>query len=181
MNLTGSAATSDYLALSPGTHNVEFIIPLTGTANPITKIYQATANFEVSKKQTMYVTDTAATTLSFVLNDETATPDSVLYKLRFVNAIPNVLSADFYKGTNNSTAVLVQGDVKYGSGTDFALFRAGLDSFFVRPAGSASTTVPIIRRGFSLTAQRIYSMVARGYNGQTSVSRGINLSVIINQ
>lgn len=181
MNMTGSTATSDYLAINPGTNRVEFIIPLPGTANPLTRIYDANATFQQDQRQTIYVTDTAASTLSFVLSDETATPDSGIYKLRFVNAIPNVASADLYKGPTAATAVAVKSDIKYGTGTEFMTFTSGTDSFFVRPAGSAATTTPIVRRGFPLGSQRIYSLVARGYNGQTSTSRGINLSVIINQ
>lgn len=181
MNMTGSAATSDYLALTPGPHKVEFIIPVAGTVNPLTKIFETTQNFNGNEKQTLYVTDTAAATVAFTLSDEAATPDSGKYKLRFINAVPNLLSADLYKGANSAAAVLIQADVKYATGTPYFELPSGTDSFFVRPTGAPITTVPIVRRGFALGSQRVFSMVARGYNGQTSVSRGINLSVIINQ
>lgn len=183
MNMTGSTATSDYLALTPGPNKTELISYLAGTGNPLFKVYETTKTFESDRRQTLYISDTAANTISWVMNDDTATPDSGKYKLRFVNAMANLPAADLYQGPNNGVATLLKSDVKFGSGTDFfEMPVVGTDSFFVRPTGAAASTAPIIRRGFPLGSQRVFTLVVRGYNGQASTAtRAPHLSVIVNQ
>jgi hypothetical protein len=183
----GTSATSDYLAVNPGQTKLEFIVPVTGTANPIRKLFEVTATFEQNRRQTLFVTDTATKVTSFLLYDDATAPDSAFYKLRIVNAMPNVTSIDVYKGANATVAALFKGDIKFASGTEFFDVALGSDSFFVRPTGAAPTTTPIARRGgFTLSSQRIYTMLARGYTGLPSTepstsARLPTLSLITNQ
>ena len=96
--------------------------------------------------------------------------------------MPNVPALDVYKGTNNTTATMFIPNIPYkGYSADFDI-PLPTDSFFVRPAGSAINTPPIARRAFAanLTNKRIYSLVARGYNGGTG-NLAPHLSIVINQ
>jgi uncharacterized protein DUF4397 len=177
----GGSSNADYLQVTPGSTVFDFYVPVAGTAVPTSKYFSTTQNLVADKKYTLFITDTAANTTAFVVSDDAATPDSGFARMKFANAIPGSNSVDLYKGPTLATSTLLKPDIKYKTATDYFDVPSGTDSFFVRLAGAPITTAPIVRRGFPLANQRIYTMFGRGYIGQTSTTRGINLSVIINQ
>ena len=177
----GGSSNADYLQVSPGSNIFDFYVPVPGTAVPTSKYFSTTQTFDADKKYTLFITDTAANTTAFVVSDDAATPDSGFARIKFANAIPGSNSVDLYKGPTLGTSTLLKSDIKYKTATEYFDIPSGTDSFFVRLAGAPTTAAPIVRRGFPLANQRIYTMFGRGYIGQTSTTRGINLSVIVNQ
>jgi hypothetical protein len=177
----GGLSNGDYLFVTPGTAKIQGFRPVPGTGNIMTKLFEFNQAFNVNTNYTFFITDTAANTAGFSVEDGKAKPDSGFARIKFVNAMPNV-AIDLYKGTNNTTATLYQANIAYKASTaSFDLPVPVVDSFFIRTAGDAATTVPMARRAFTLTNQRIYTMLSRGYKGSTLATLAPNLSVIINQ
>jgi hypothetical protein len=183
LNMNGSL-NGDYLLVPPGVAKIQGFNPIFGTGNIRTKLFEFTANFNANTNYTYYVTDTSTSTSGFSVEDIRLKPDSGFARFKFVNAIPNVTAIDLYKGVNNTVATLFRANIPFkGFSADFDLLVPVSDSFFIRPAGALATTLPIARRAFlaSLTNQRVYTLLARGYNGATATNLLPNLSVIINQ
>ncbi len=180
---TGGSSNGDYLYVSPGVTKIQGFTPVPATGNIRSKLFEFTETFEADKFYTFYITDTAANTQGFSVPDDRTAPDSGFARLKLVNAMPNVPAIDLYKGANNTVASLLISNVAYKSNS--ATFDVALpsDSFFIRPAGAAAATAPIARRAFSgnLTSRRIYSLIARGYNGSIVTNLAPQLSVVINQ
>lgn len=177
---TNGSNNADYLVIPPGSNKFEIFIPNTGTSIPMSKLFETSQSFEANKRYIMFVADTGATMTSWVVNVDTPTPDSGSARLNFVNAMPNVASLDLYKGANATVATLVASDVKYKATSDFFNVNFGTDSFFVRVAGSPATSTPVARRSFVLANRRLYTVLARGYSGQTG-NRAPNISATVNQ
>jgi Domain of unknown function (DUF4397) len=185
LNMNGSL-NGDYLFTEPGSNKIQGFRPITGTGNIMTKLFEFTENFSANTNYTFYVTDTASSTQGFSIEDTKSKPDSGFARFKFVNAMPNVTAIDLYKGINNATATLFQANILYKSASPiFDLAVPVSDSFFIRPAGAPVSSLPLTRRTFitSLTNQRIYTMLARGYNVPTTAAATLqpNLSVIVNQ
>jgi Domain of unknown function (DUF4397) len=183
LNMNGSL-NGDYLAVTPGNVKIQGFRPIQGTGNIATKLFEFTQTFNANTNYTFYITDTAASTQGFSIEDGRAKPDSGFVRFKFVNAMPNLAAIDLYKGANNTVATLFKGNINYKSASDiFDLAIPVSDSFFIRPAGAASSTLPMARRAFaaSLSNQRIYTMLARGYNGTALATLLPNISVIVNQ
>ena len=180
---TGGGSTGDYLLVAPGSANIQGFVPVPATNNIQSKLFEFTANFDANNFYTFYVTDTGANTQGFALPDTKSSPDSGFVRLKFVNLMPNVPAIDLYKGANNTVATILATNVAYKAGTNNFDLAIPTDSFFVRPAGAAASTVPIIRRAFaaSLLNRRIYTLVARGYNGSAATNLAPQLSIIVNQ
>ncbi len=182
LNMNGSL-NGDYLLVSPGTAKIQGFTPVPGTGNIMTKLFEFTETFAANKSYTYFITDTAANTAGFSIEDTKTAPDSGYVRVKFVNAMPNVASIDLYRGSTNATATIFAPAVPYKGAT--ATFDVALptDSFFIRPAGALPTTTPIARRAWAanLTNKRIYTILARGYNGAVATNLLPNLSVIVNQ
>ncbi len=178
----GGLSNGDYLFVTPGTIKIQGFRPIPATGNIMTKLFEFSQAFSANTNYTFFITDTAASTAGFSLEDTKVKPDSGFARIKFVNAMPNVTAIDLYKGTNNASATLYQSNISYKAATaNFDLPVPVVDSFFIRPAGAAATTVPMARRAFTLTNQRIYTMLARGYMGSAIATLAPNISVIINQ
>jgi hypothetical protein len=177
----GGLSNGDYLFVTPGTTKIQGFRPVPGTGNIMTKLFEFSQSFNINTNYTFFITDTATNTAGFSVEDGKVKPDSGFARIKFVNAMPNV-AIDLYKGTNNATATLYQANIAYkGTTATFDLPVPVVDSFFIRTAGDAATVAPMARRAFTLTNQRIYTMLARGYKGATLTTTAPNLSVIINQ
>ena len=182
LNMNGSL-NGDYLFVTPGATKIQGFRPVFGTGNIMSKLFEFNETFIANTFYTYFVTDTAANTTGFAIEDKRSKPDSGFVRFKFVNAMPNVPSIDLYKGSNNTNATLFKGAIAYkGVSENFDLNIPVSDSFFIRPAGALPTSAPMARRAFtaSLFNQRVYTLLARGYNN------GIgnllpNLSVIVNQ
>ncbi len=180
---TGGSSNGDYLWVTPGTTKIQGFTPVPATGNIMTKLFEFTSTFEANKFYTFYVTDTGANTKGFSITDNRTAPDSGFVSLKFINCMPNVASIDLYKGANNGVATLLAGNIAYQTASADFNIALPSDSFFIRTAGDPITTAPIARRAFAanLTNKRIYTLVARGYNGATATNLLPNLSVVINQ
>ena len=177
----GGLSNGDYLYVTPGTVKIQGFRPVPGTGNIMTKLFEFSQAFNANTNYTFYITDTAANTAGFSIEDGKVKPDSGFARFKFVNAMPTG-AVDLYKGTNNTTATLFQANIAYkGVSANFDLPVPVVDSFFIRPAGDPATNAPMARRAFALTNQRIYTMLARGYKGSALATLAPNLSVIINQ
>jgi Domain of unknown function (DUF4397) len=183
LNMNGSL-NGDYLLVEPGANKIQGFRPIPGTGNIMTKLFEFSQSFNANTNYTFYITDTSASTQGFSIEDTRSKPDSGFARFKFVHAMPNVTAIDLYKGANNTVATLFQPNIPYkGSSASFDLAVPVSDSFFIRPAGAAATTLPLARRAWaaSLTNQRIYTMLARGYPSTTTTTLLANLSVIVNQ
>lgn len=180
---TNGSSSGDYLYITPGSAKIQGFTPIPGTGNLMTKLFEFTETFEANKFYTFYVTDTSTNTKGFSVSDDRTAPDSGFVRMKFVHCMPNVPAIDLYRGTNNTVATLIAGNVPYKGVSATFDVPIPSDSFFIRPAGAASTTTPIQRRAFasSLTNRRIYTLVARGYNGSAATNLAPQLSVVINQ
>jgi Domain of unknown function (DUF4397) len=182
----GGSLNGDYLFIPAGNTKIQGIRPIPGTGNIMSKLFEFSQSFNANTNYTFYITDTASNTQGFSIEDGKVKPDSGFARFTFVNAMPNVPAIDLYKGINNTVATLFQANVPFKGVTPiFDIAVPVADSFFIRPAGSLTTTVPIARRAFvaSLFNQRIYTMLARGYNVPITAAGTLqpNLSVIVNQ
>jgi hypothetical protein len=177
LNTNGPTATSDYLALTPGTNKLQYFTTNPGTINTISEFFKGDFTVEANKKYTVYTTDTAANAIAITAPDDAVAPDSGFSRIRFINLMPNVAAVDFYKGTT-----LLKSGVKYKEYTDFFDIVYGSDSFSVRVAGAApgSALSALGYRVIAPSNRRIYSFLSRGYLGTTG-TRAPSVSAIINQ
>jgi hypothetical protein len=179
-NTAVAANTADYLVAAPGSTKVELFMMNVGLPKPATRILETDVTMEAGKRYTMFLTDTASKTTAWLINVDAPTPDSGFTRIIFANGIPNVASVDFYKGASEGVATLVASDVKYKAASQYVNTAAGTDSIFVRRAGEATTVRPFLRRAFTFSNQRIYTVATRGYDGVTG-NRIVHLTAIINQ
>jgi len=179
----GGSSNGDYLWVTPGAVKIQGFTPIPGTGNLMTKLFEFNETFAADNSYTFFITDTGATTKGFTVPDTKTAPDSGFCRIKFVNAMPNVAALDLSKGANNTVATLFPGNVAFKGFTQTFDIALATESFFIRPAGTAPTTAPIARRAFAsnLTNKRIYTLLARGYNGSTSTNLSPNLSVLVNQ
>lgn len=183
-NMNG-LSNGDYLYVKPGSTKIQGFRPIPGTGNIMNKLFEFTEVFNANTNYTFYITDTASSTAGFSLEDTKGKPDSGFARFKFVNIMPNVPAVDLYKGLNVTVATLVQGNISYKSSSPaFDLALPIVDSFFIRPAGAPTSAPVIARRFFALSNQRIYTMLARGYNVVNPPFSNTllpNISVIVNQ
>lgn len=181
---TNGSLNSDYLMVTPGSAKVELFVMNQGTPVPAGKLSEANLTMEANKRYTLFLADTAQNIAAWVVPDDTQQPDSGFFRIKFVNAMPNVQLMDLYRGPNATTNnTLVVSGVEYkGKASDYVNISTAnaTDSFFIRKNGDPVTAVPIARRTFAVTNQRIYTLFSRGYNGATG-NRAPNLSAIVNQ
>lgn len=180
---TGGSSNGDYLWVTPGTVKIQGYTPIPGTGNLMTKLFEFTETFSADNAYTYYITDTGAATKGFSIPDERTAPDSGFCKIKFVNCMPNLTALDLYKGANNTVATILASNVAFKGSSAYFNIPLPSDSFFIRPAGALPTSAPIARRAFAsnLTNKRIYTLLARGYNGAVATNLLPNLSVLVNQ
>ena len=164
---TGGGSTNDYVSITPGAAvKIGFSVPKAGTITDSLELGSATFNLAAGSKQTIYFADTAANTASLAVLDTLSPPDSGFAKYKFVNMMPDAPSLDLYIGT-----------VKVAS----AIPYKGVSPSFVLPTNNVSTTWGIRLEGAatnlvtyanasSIGNQRVYTVIARGYNAVTSTA-----------
>lgn len=176
---TGGASTADYLAINPGIAKVDIALPKIGTSDDSLQLATASPTLEAGKKYSLYFADTAAKMISLVVADTLARPDSGYAKYKFVNLMPDVPALDLYIGTTK-----VASNIPY----------KGISPSFLVPTNSASTTWGIRTVGgttnlityasaSTINNRRVYTVIARGYNGITSTAdiRSRKISLIFNE
>lgn len=177
---TGGNSYADYLAVEPGSVKFDIAVVYPNVNFIQSRVYNTTYDLGAGKKYTMLVADTAASTTSVLLEDNfPASLDSGFAYFRITNLIPNSGSLDFYR---NST--LIASNIAYKATSDLIRLPASLeDSFAIRPAGSPggpASTATVFYRLATNTNKRIYTMVSRGYLGNTT-PRNPTISLIINK
>ncbi len=173
---TGGGNYADYLAVSPGSHTVQISVPNAGTNNDSLVLATATVDLTADKTYSLYFADTAANTISKLMEDDLSSPDSGYIKFRFINLMPDLPAGlDLYFGTGytSTTSVKVAGPILYQGASDY--FTVALNtgsSWSIRPAGAAATTTAIATyaSASSVVNQRVFTITSRGYNSITSTS-----------
>jgi hypothetical protein len=122
-----------------------------------------------------HITDTAATTQTFLTEESFVRPDTALARYRFVNLMPNVPAVDLYYGvsaTDQSLDTLIVGNVSYLSvSNEIKLKSAQAKTWKIRPAGAAISAANILGSYTSSSTflnQRVYTIFASGYAGKTT-------------
>ena len=179
---TGGGSTADYLAVSGGNAKVSIAFPKTGTNEDSLKVSDTTVALEAGKKYSLYFADTGAKTTKLLVMDTLTTPDSGFAKYKFINLIPDLAALDLYIGTTK-----VASNIPYkGVSPSFTVAtNSASTTWAIRPAGAASTTTALntYANASSIGNQRVYTVVARGYNSITATTdpRRRWISLIYNQ
>ncbi len=173
---TGGGSYADYLSVDPGSHTVKISIPNAGTNNDSLVLATSTIDLAADKNYSLYFADTAANTISKLLQDDLTSPDSGYIKYRFINLMPDLPAGlDLYFGTGSlsTNSTKVSGPILYQGVSDY--FTVPLNTgtvWSIRPGGAAATTTAIATytSGSSVINQRVFSIVSRGYNSITSTT-----------
>ena len=164
---TGGGNFPDYLAVNTGNNNIAISLPKVGTATDSVLLGSTTANLSSGKKYSLYFADTAANMTTLLVEDSLSTPDSGFVKFKFINLIPDMTAVDLYVGT-----VKVASNIPY----------KGVSPSFILPTNNASTTwalrtvggttnlTPTYASASTIANQRVFTIIARGYNSITSTS-----------
>lgn len=179
---TGGSSNSDYLVVTPGQTKISISIPQKGTSTDSVVVLNTTVTLDGKKKYSMFTSDSVPNLSAFMVEDVFVTPDSGFAKVRFTNLMPNVPAVDFYQN-----GVLVKASVALKTCTDFQDISIANNpcNFQIRAAGALPTSVALAvyptTATFTLTNTRIYTIIARGYNGLTDANRKPNVSLILNR
>jgi hypothetical protein len=177
---TGGGNYPDYLAVNSGNNSIAISIPKAGTNTDSIVLGSATGNLTAGKKYSLYFADTGVNMTTVLVEDSLPAPDSGFTKFRFVNLIPDMAAVDLYLGT-----VKVASNIPY----------KGVSPSFVIPTNNASTTwalrtvggavnlTPTYASASTLGNQRVFTIIARGYNSVTSTTdpRQRKISFVYNQ
>ncbi|HEU4472662.1 MAG TPA: DUF4397 domain-containing protein [Flavisolibacter sp.] len=178
---TGGGSTADYLSINPGSVDFSVSIAKMGTNVDSVTLATTTQTLEGGMKYSLYFSDTANNTKTLLVRDTLSRPDSGFAKYRFVNLQPDLPSADLYVGT-----VKVASAVAYNSVSEpFTLPTNNASAVWnVRAAGGATNLASYTGTvGATISNQRIYTVIARGYNSITATAdnRRRNVSLVYNQ
>jgi len=186
---TNGGSYADYLALDPGSKTVSISFPFAGTNNDSVQLANATATLDANKYYSLYFSDTANNTKNLLLEDDNASPDSGFVKYRFVNLTPDAPEGfDLYFGTGSTstTSSKVAGPVQYLTAGSYFTVPINTGSVWsIRPAGAAATTTASASytSASSVTNQRVFTILSRGYKSVTPSSdvRFLKISFIYNR
>lgn len=168
---TNGGSQPDYFQVTPGSVKIDVVIPQVGTSTDSVQVYSSTVTLAADQYYTFHISDTAANTNSFLLNEDVASPDSGFSKYRFVNLMPNLPALDLYFGTT-----LVASNIAYkGSSPYFTIGSTNAAQWVIRPAGAlptsaALTTYPTGATLYTIPNQRVLTVFARGYSTITSTT-----------
>jgi len=176
---TGGASQPDFLIVNPGTVKVSVSLPYkidTGLDSVV--LYSTTLNLEATKKYVVHITDTATTTKNVVTEENFKMPDSSSVAYRFINLMPNVPSVDLYYGTSatvHTADTLLAANINYlNMSTQFKVKNGQTKTWKIRAAGAAINGTTVLASYTSASTflnQRVYNIMACGYNGKTSTAQ----------
>lgn len=164
---TGGSSAADYLSVKAGSTKFTIAIPNKNTNTDSVVLGSNTSTLDAGKIYSLYATDTAANT-SFVLVQDTLTrPDSGYVKYKFVNLIPDQAAIDLYVGTVKVASNIAYKDVSpsFTVRTDNAS-----NSWSIRAAGGTATIGVAYPSATTLSNQRVFTVVARGFSKVTTSS-----------
>jgi len=164
---TGGGSTADYLAIKPGDNKFSVSVPKKGTNTDSVVLAAGTNTLEGGKKYSLYVTDTAANTSFVLVQDTLARADSGFVKYKFVNLIPDQAAIDLYIGT-----VKVASNIAYKAvSASFTLpSNNASTSWTIKAAGGTANIGSAYSSATTISNQRVFTIVARGYSKITSSS-----------
>lgn len=187
---TGGGSYADYLAVAPGTRTVAVSIQNVGTNNDSIALASANVSLDANKFYSLYFVDTATNTSQILFEDDLTAPDSGFVKYRFINLMVDLpAGVDLYFGTGSTsaTSAIVASSVAYKQSSPYFTLPINTGTVWsIRPAGAAASTTAIATytSASSTTNQRVYSIVARGYNAistPTTDGRIRAISLIFNR
>ncbi len=170
---TQGGSQPDYFSMKPGDNKFSLSIPKVGTNTDSIVLYTSNFNVPGTGYYSLHVSDTTTNTQSFLVEENTATPDSGFSSYRFVNLMPNTTALDLY--FNN---VLVAGNIPYkGSSSYFTVAFPTASSWAIRPAGASASSTALATYTNTSPNQRVFVVFARGYSGSTDANRKPNVSL----
>lgn len=158
---TGGSNNSDYVTVRPGETTITLSVPKFGTdvdSVPVLTFSQALA---ANKKYTFFTTDSVPNVSGVIVEDDTQAVDTAA-RIKLINLIPNVPAVDFYH-----RGVLIAANVKYKEVSAYITIPWGNDVFAIRRAGAPITEAVIGSQTINTVRQRIYTFLARGWQGGT--------------
>lgn len=179
---TGGGSTADYLRVTSGQNRFSVAVPKFGTNEDSLQLASVEHSVVAGKKYSLYFADTSANTTSLLVEDSLSAPDSGYIRYKFVNMMPDAPGGlDLYVGT-----VKVASAIPYkGVSPSFELPTNNTSSTWaIREAGGTTNRVTYASAS-SLSNQRVFTVIARGYYSITSTStaepRRRLVSLIYNQ
>src|SRR3982751_6746702 len=161
---TGGGSTADYLTLKPGSNKVTISIPKAGSDADSVTLATTTVDLSAGTQYSLYFTDTAANTTTLLVQDTLSKPDSSFAKYKFINLIPDLPSADLYIGTTKVASAVPYKGI---SPTFTVNTNSSSTTWGIRAAGG-TTNLQTYASASSISNQRVYTVVARGYNAITA-------------
>lgn len=157
-----------YLQAQTGSRNVK--INVNGTS---TSVINANLTIEQNKNYSVFAIDSVSSIEPLVLTDDLTAPASGKAHVRFVHLSPNAPAVDV---ALQGGAVLF-GDYTFKEASAFTPLAANTYNLEVRAAGT--TNVVLSLPGIPLTAGKIYTVFAKGFNGGTG-SQALGAQIIVN-
>lgn len=179
---TGGGSTADYLRIAAGQNSFSVAIPKFGTNVDSVTLANVQHTLTAGKKYSLYFADTSANTTSLLVEDSLVAPDSGYARYKFVNMMPDVAAGlDLYIGT-----VKVASAIPYkGVSPSFVLPTNNASTIWAIRAAGGTTNLVTYTSAASISNQRVFTVMARGYNAITSTStaepRRRLISLIYNQ
>lgn len=173
---TGGGSSADYLTVDPGSRKISVSLPVSGTNTDSVELASATISVDQNKFYSLYFADTASNTKSYLSEDDTNRPDSGFVRYKFINLIPDVPAGfDLYFGTGSTstTSVKVAGPIGFLAASNYFTIPINTGSTWsIRPAGAPATVTArsVYTSGSSVTNQRVFTVISRGYTSITSSS-----------
>lgn len=176
---TGGLSTADYLAIAPGVTKFDITLPKIGTSDDSVQLATFSPTLDAGKKYSLYYADTAAKMVTLLVPDTLARPDSGYAKYKFVNLMPDLPALDLYIGTTKvaSNIAYKETSPSFLVATDFAS-----TTWAIRTVGGTANLITYASAS-SLSNQRVYTVIARGYNSITATAdiRSRKVSLIFNE
>ncbi|TWI85696.1 uncharacterized protein DUF4397 [Lacibacter cauensis] len=179
---TGGGSTADYLRVTAGQNSFAVAVPKFGTNVDSLQLANVQQTVAAGKKYSLYFADTSANTTSLLVEDSLTAPDSGFVIFKFVNMMPDVPTGlDLYIGS-----VKVASAIPYkGVSPSFVLPTNNASSTWAIRVAGGTTNLVTYANASSLSNQRVFTVLARGYNAITSTStaepRRRLVSLIYNQ
>jgi hypothetical protein len=172
---TGGSNAPDYLAIPAQQNTISIAIPKVGTSIDSVQLATSSFTYETGKKYSLYFTDTAANTATFLVEDSLQKPDSGFARYKFVHLMPDQPALDLYVGT-----LKVASNIPYkGVSPAFQVpTNHPSTTWAVRVAGGGTNIFTQAIAG-SIPNQRVLTVMVRGYSTISTSSdirrRAINL------
>ena len=173
---TGGGNYGDYLAVEPGSRKITIALPFAGTTNDSIVLATKTIEVAADKIYSLYFTDTAANTFSFLTEDDLTSPDSGFIKYRFINLMPDLPAGiDLYFGTDTTktTSAKVAGTILYKEMSPYFTVPINTGTVWsIRAGGSANGGTPLAfyTSASTVVNQRVFTISTRGYNSITTTT-----------